>query len=55
MDKKTKMKIYGEIGYFHSLKVFPNKIFIEKQNKTKHSDFTMVKTAGYLDHLNYLS
>ena len=25
MDKKTKMKIYGEIGYFHSLKVFPNK------------------------------
>ena len=20
-----------------------------------HSDFTMVKTAGYLDHLNYLS
>jgi len=31
------------------------KYLLEKKNKRKHSDFTMVKTTGYLDHLNYLS
>ena len=31
------------------------KYLLKKKNKIKHSDFTMVKTTGYLDHLNYLS